>query len=215
MTEVAQRECGGCGWVYDPALGDDEARLPVGVAFGDLPEGFACPRCMKPRSGFLRPSPPMEEPVGRLVRAYRGIDLRMRDLPIYNATLSVEAVGFRRAGNVLVGALITPWFLNIVILGRPQLPPEGESVELMFPGGRFVAVAATPEDAAHLAIRLMSPMKGVPDQDGARAVAEESLRLVLSPHPAARAAETPKTTAAEAPKGVAQCGLPDELVDRG
>jgi [NiFe] hydrogenase assembly HybE family chaperone len=215
MTEVAQRECGGCGWVYDPALGTEEARVASGISFEALAPEFACPRCEKPKHGFLRPSPAMEEPVGRLVRAYRAVDLRMRDLPIYNQALSVEAVGFRRAGNLLVGALITPWFLNVVVLGRPQQPPEGESVELVFPGGRFVAVAAAPEDAPHLAIRLMSPMKGVPDQDGARAVAEESLRLVLSPHPAARTVEKREATEEAASKGLAQCGLPGELVDRG
>lgn len=119
--------------------------------------------------------------VERLVEAYRAIDGRMRGLPIHNARLDVEAIGFRRVDDMLVGALVTPWFLSVVVLGRP-LPPEGESVELAFPGGRFTAMGAS-HGVAHLAIPLMSPVTELADREAARAVSEESLRLVLEGEP--------------------------------
>ena len=37
--------CTVCGYVYDPALGDPEAGIPPGTAFGDLPDDWVCPDC--------------------------------------------------------------------------------------------------------------------------------------------------------------------------
>lgn len=34
-----------CGYVYDPAEGDAEGNIQVGTSFGDLPEGWVCPKC--------------------------------------------------------------------------------------------------------------------------------------------------------------------------
>ncbi|HSO33472.1 MAG TPA: [NiFe]-hydrogenase assembly chaperone HybE [Labilithrix sp.] len=205
MTEHARRECGVCWWVYDPTLGDDDAQVPPGVAFDDLADGYTCPRCQAPKERFLRPT---QDAVGRLVSAYRAIERGMRGLPIHNPRLAVEAVGFRPVGDVLVGALVTPWFLNIVVFGRP-LPAEGQSVDLSFPGGRFSAMGASPEGASHLAIALLSPVNELADQAAARAVAEESLRLVLTPETAAAEA---RPSAAAGPAAVGRRALLRGLV---
>ena len=45
-------ECDLCGWVYDPATGDDEYDLPAGVAFEDLPDDFECPLCGAGKEDF-------------------------------------------------------------------------------------------------------------------------------------------------------------------
>jgi flavin reductase (DIM6/NTAB) family NADH-FMN oxidoreductase RutF/rubredoxin len=37
--------CTVCGYVYDPAIGDPEAKIPAGTAFEDLPADWACPVC--------------------------------------------------------------------------------------------------------------------------------------------------------------------------
>lgn len=37
--------CLACGYIYDPAKGDDEADIPPGTAFEDLPEDWVCPAC--------------------------------------------------------------------------------------------------------------------------------------------------------------------------
>lgn len=44
--------CEVCGWVYDPAVGDEEHGLKPGVAFEDLPDDFVCPICGAPKSEF-------------------------------------------------------------------------------------------------------------------------------------------------------------------
>jgi len=34
-----------CGYIYDPAEGDYENRVPPGTSFEDLPEEWVCPLC--------------------------------------------------------------------------------------------------------------------------------------------------------------------------
>jgi Protein of unknown function (DUF3457). len=48
------------------------------------------------------------------------LDKRMRDLPVVNASLSVQAVGFNRFGEDWLGVLITPWFMNLMLLPGPN-----------------------------------------------------------------------------------------------
>lgn len=38
-------ECGACGYVYDPAVGDPDNGVPAGTAFEDLPADWKCPLC--------------------------------------------------------------------------------------------------------------------------------------------------------------------------
>lgn len=38
-------ECTPCGYIYDPAEGDDEGNIPPGTAFEDLPDDWTCPIC--------------------------------------------------------------------------------------------------------------------------------------------------------------------------
>lgn len=37
--------CEICGYVYDPAEGDQESNVPPGVPFEKLPEDWVCPIC--------------------------------------------------------------------------------------------------------------------------------------------------------------------------
>lgn len=36
-------ECGVCGYVYDPAEGDQVGNIPPNTAFAQLPEEWSCP----------------------------------------------------------------------------------------------------------------------------------------------------------------------------
>lgn len=38
-------ECGPCGYVYDPELGDPDNGIEPGTAFEDLSEDWVCPLC--------------------------------------------------------------------------------------------------------------------------------------------------------------------------
>lgn len=37
--------CDLCGYVYDPATGDEDAGIPAGTSFQELPEDWVCPLC--------------------------------------------------------------------------------------------------------------------------------------------------------------------------
>ncbi len=37
--------CDVCGYVYDPAIGDEENGVAPGTSFADIPEDWACPEC--------------------------------------------------------------------------------------------------------------------------------------------------------------------------
>ncbi len=41
-----------CGYVYDPAVGDEAGGIAPGTAFEDLPDSWVCPICGAPKSEF-------------------------------------------------------------------------------------------------------------------------------------------------------------------
>ncbi|MBP7102938.1 MAG: rubredoxin [Bacteroidales bacterium] len=45
MSTLKKFECEVCGYVYDPAIGDEEAGIKPGTAFEDLPDDWICPLC--------------------------------------------------------------------------------------------------------------------------------------------------------------------------
>ena len=45
-------ECQVCGYVYDPAAGDDEGGIPAGTSFEDLPDDWNCPICGAGKDDF-------------------------------------------------------------------------------------------------------------------------------------------------------------------
>ena len=45
--------CNGCGYEYDPLVGDEENEVKQGTEFKDLPEGWTCPDCGEPAENFI------------------------------------------------------------------------------------------------------------------------------------------------------------------
>jgi rubredoxin len=45
-------ECMVCGYIYDPAEGDEAAGIPAGTSFEDLPEDWICPICAVGKEDF-------------------------------------------------------------------------------------------------------------------------------------------------------------------
>ncbi len=126
--------------------------------------------------------------VADLVTRYQAIYReRMRDLPIVNTKLAVEAVGFEQWEDKDLGVLITPWFMNLVLLpdsDRLAGLPQGERVECQFPSGPCeLTVYHDEELGSYLAAVLFSTVADFPDQDVARAVAEEALAQILAEPP--------------------------------
>jgi len=123
--------------------------------------------------------------VAELVARYQAIyQERMRDLPIVNPRLAVEAVGFEQWEDQDLGVLITPWFMNLVLLpdsGRLSDLPQGDRVECRFPSGPCELTVYHDEDlGSYLAAVLFRTVADFPDQDVARAVAEEALAQLLA-----------------------------------
>ena len=123
--------------------------------------------------------------VEQLVDYYCEIyEARFCDLPIVNSRLDVEAVGFRKLDEHRFGALITPWFINLVLLpgtDRWQDRAQGSICTIELPGGRIdLTVSHDDELGTQLSAALFGVVSDFPDQAMARDVALESLRLLFA-----------------------------------
>lgn len=142
--------------------------------------------------------PRQGDPSARLEAAFTRIwKTRMAGLPFLNEQLRVEAVDFRPWQGEWLGALVTPWFVNLLLL-----PGEGEWTPLAQGGERIVALPAggfrfvsghDGEIGEYHACSLFSPAQEFADHDTARAVAAASLEALFDP------ANDEKGRAAEAP----------------
>lgn len=56
-------------------------------------------------------------------------DTRMQGVPILNDAMPVKAVGFREWGAYWLGVMVTPWFMNLVLV-----PRAGAGAEAAWPG---------------------------------------------------------------------------------
>ncbi len=45
--------CELCGYIYDPAEGDEENGVAAGTAFEDVPDTWVCPTCGVDKSEFV------------------------------------------------------------------------------------------------------------------------------------------------------------------
>lgn len=149
---------------------------------------------------FRPPLPPpaaaiADDPSRRLEAMYRRIwAAGMCDLPFVNPALAIEALGFRRWQGDWVGALITPWFLNLFILpGGGALwseLPSGERCKVAFPVGTLEFIAdhdaaadAEREIPAYRYCPLFAPVGQFATQDAARGAALAALEVLLAPPP--------------------------------
>jgi len=88
----------------------------------------------------------------RLEAAYRHIEkARMQGVPILNPALEVRAIGFEPCGGWHLGILVTPWFMNLLLLprrgehgeeeGEVRVPPVGEKMSVALPCGQIEFIA--------------------------------------------------------------------------
>lgn len=122
--------------------------------------------------------------VSDLVDQFRLIYMeRMRDLPIVNPCLDVEAIGFDRWEGQDLGVLITPWFMNLVLLpgdGDLVEQAQGDLIACQFPSGICeMTVCHDEELGTYLAAVLFRTVVDFPDQETARAIAEDALANIL------------------------------------
>lgn len=134
------------------------------------------------------PEPLSDQPtaVQALVAAYTEVaETAMKDVFICNPNLSVEAVGFRAYQDGLLGILITPWFINLMIIGDE---PEDETERLSsgqkrkhgFPSGQYEFITSDVDGfGRHQSLSLFSPAMEFESQVAARLTALECLKAVF------------------------------------
>ena len=49
--------CLGCGYEYDPAVGDEDGDVVPGTLFDKLPEEWVCPECSEEKASFIEVKP--------------------------------------------------------------------------------------------------------------------------------------------------------------
>jgi len=123
----------------------------------------------------------MKGTVDELVRQFEAIYVEhMRDLPIVNGRLAVEAVGFRQFEGHQLGVLITPWFMNLVLLpatDRWADNAQGTMTALDFPSGKIdFTVTQDRELGTYLSAVLFCSVSDIPDQAKARDLAQQVMQ---------------------------------------
>ena len=126
---------------------------------------------------------------------------RMADVPILNNSLGVEAVGFHEWENHYLGVLITPWFMNLMLLPLDADTPadeqySGDTSTVRFPAAEFEFIYG--EEAGIGGYRmcsLFSPVFEFEDHAAAVATAESVLEQLMTPPEVEEQNDTPKSQA--------------------
>jgi [NiFe] hydrogenase assembly HybE family chaperone len=127
---------------------------------------------------------------------------RMRALPVYNAALRVQAVGFAPWQGHWLGVVVTPWFMNLTIApgdaGKWQSLPVGGKRHIRFPAGDYEFIGSKdPRLGEFQTCSLFSPMHDFADHDTASLVARLALEALLDPAQAEPAPAEPARSPAE------------------
>lgn len=136
----------------------------------------------------IRPAVPRDDdPTAFLEAHYQNVwQTRMHDLPFVNAALGVEAIGFARYEGDWLGVVITPWFLNLLLVsGGGQLwgdIPAGERRYLNLPCGTLQFIADDdPDIGPYQYCPLIAPVSDLADMAQARLIAADALKTVFVP----------------------------------
>ncbi|WP_413720823.1 [NiFe]-hydrogenase assembly chaperone HybE [Silicimonas sp. MF1-12-2] len=196
ISPKATMECKICWTPYDPTEGDDTRQVEPGTPFTDLPHDWSCPNCSAPKEQFmvledpgqdeLRAEAEIKAATDRLVADFSEVwHSTMRGMPIVNKALRVEAVGFRRHEGRIIGVLVSPWFMNLILLPDGEAWSElkaGEKEVVAFPSGDYEFIHNTREmTGGYKACSLFSPMGDFTSQKDATDVARAVMAAIFDP----------------------------------
>ncbi len=124
----------------------------------------------------------------RLGSLFREIETtRMDGVPILNPALEVAAFGFEPWQDYYLGVLLTPWFMNLVLLPRDPdafaltKPKFGDKQQVRLPAGQVEFIVGHEEDTGFmLSCSLFSPVFEFDDQAAAEETALAALEQVLA-----------------------------------
>jgi [NiFe] hydrogenase assembly HybE family chaperone len=148
--------------------------------------------------------PLLPDPSPRLNAAYRAIARRMEGLNFVNPAIDVEAVAFAPWQAHWLGAMVTPWCINLMLLPRDTSAwtslPQGRKLRYTFPAGEYEFISSRDDAVGEYQMcSLISPLLELPDHATACQVAELARAALLDP------ANAPQP---EAPKAGAETELP-------
>lgn len=132
---------------------------------------------------------------------------RMIDVPMLNPRLAVQAVGFRDWQGDWLGILITPWFMNLMLLPGDGAKPDerlqtGSKRTRSFPSGSYEFIAGEEEGVGpYEACSLFSPVFEFEDQTAAVATAEAVLQALMDAHSCDTVSDTGDQAAQHAQAG--------------
>ncbi len=108
---------------------------------------------------------------------------RMRDVPVLNPALRVAAVGFHTWQDQWLGVMVTPWFMNLMLLPEAQEwagLAAGSKLIHTFPSGDYeFVVGFEPAIGMYQSCSLFSPMFQFEHHDAAVATARACLDAVM------------------------------------
>ena len=119
---------------------------------------------------------------------------RMAGVPVVNGKLAVRAIGFRPWREHWLGILLTPWFMNLMLMPQEEAPkkalsrsgrggektPVGAARTFVFPSGSYDFVAGHEEGIGHYySCSLFSPVFEFESQEAAERTAEAALAAIM------------------------------------
>jgi len=158
-------------------------------------------------------APTLPDPSARLDAAFSVVAERMRGLSFVNPAITVEAVGFAPWEGHWLGVMVTPWFMNLLLLPRDPAAwrrlPSGAKRRYAFPAGAYEFIGA--DDASigdYQACSLFSPLLEFADHASARQVAMLARAALLDPAnaevPSMPVANLSPVAAEDVPRPIAQ-----------
>jgi [NiFe] hydrogenase assembly HybE family chaperone len=145
---------------------------------------------------------------------------RMVDVPILNEAIGVEAVGFREIDEGLLGVLVTPWFMNLMLLPIEAAAWEGqragEKTLHTLPAGCYEFISGYEDGVGDYRMcSLFSPMFEFADHDAAVETAAAVMDGIMTSADAATDTDDTDPEAASAPRRMSRRELFRQLARGG
>jgi len=115
-------------------------------------------------------------------------ETRMGGVPVLNHRLDVEVVGMQPWGGYCLAILITPWFMNLMLLPNEGDDwsdlPLGSTQYHVFPSGLYEFILGDEAGVGRYQMcSLFSPMYGFESQASAVATAEAAMAAIMRAAP--------------------------------
>ncbi len=109
----------------------------------------------------------------------------MADIPILNDKIEVRAIGFQPWNQSYLGIMVTPWFMNMMLLpGKTEHWEELRDLSSSthtFPSGNYeFLVGSEPEIGKYQSCSLFSPMHDFADNNAAIETAEAVMKELMN-----------------------------------